>query len=851
MMVAFSLKKVLSGPGLVCLAVMLIPVTATQSATIRVPTDSPTIQGAVDQANLLGGDVVLIEDSGVYSEKIQISRSIRLMAAPGQTPTIRSNGDPQKPYMIRHSDAAIGSVIGSNEGGRITIDGDGDPSIIWHISNRHTSGEITFENLLLTGGHDGANSFIYPEIRVRTTVTFNNVIVDAQDVVEFPVRPDLLRGGTINFNEVVITGAKRMAILHSNATGVGNFNIHNSKIVAKQVAIAIEPGGGPITWALQNSYFGSTDSGSWAAMWVRAPDQRMTIVRSVFDMAGSGSSFFLFPAVGCDLYMDHCDILSNYIGFRMTSGTNRRIEVRNTNIVSTSVGYFGDTHPTDDLTFAHNNIPGGYGTFPTGMNDVIPGLIPNYPVPNFPHLNFAYTTPALLVGDDQGGPIGSRFEGNLPPEPTFTPTPTFTPGPTSTPTPTPDPASTSTPTPTPNASELDYINQFITYFTGIGQVPAQVPTLEEYATPAKYDQLHFGATQSFLTSIAANKNLNAGMAWGSAYHHQSLNDMFRATGDLKYLRASRAMTAATLANRDDKVGFTTFFGESAPAWGTPYYAGRHVIHLVHTGTIAFGVVEFLELAQSNPTMMAELGQETFDLWSMEIQETLDWHDRQWIDGPEPDEGFYLSKDEEVDAEGSPQATNRLSAIGMVLWGSWKATGNPEHRDKALKLGLYMKRRLGLYQGPSLGEGAIFWGTSLPYFPVPNPLPESELVYLGGGEDYSHASLSVLFPLELGRQGFVFTPEDMKALGRTITHGHGRLGNGILYGNVVGTPAFGPDQVQVVGNFLRVVDHSPEGFQATAEFMLRYQRQPRNVDLSQLIRFLPKEPLSVGSSWRLY
>lgn len=405
-----------------------------------------------------------------------------------------------------------------------------------------------------------------------------------------------------------------------------------------------------------------------------------------------------------------------------------------------------------------------------------------------------------------------------------------------------------TPTPTPNPQEQNYINSFINYWATLDQIPAEVPTLREYAVPETFDSRHLSATSVWVERINTNQNRFADMAWGSSYQTHSLNDMYRGTRDKKYLEANLQIARASLANRDDKKGYMTFFGEYAPGWGTDYYAGRHVIHAVHTGMIAYGIVELLELIQLEPDLMADLGAE-FDSMAAEITETIDWHDRQWVEGPLPDEGHYITKDNEPAYEGNPLATNRLSAMGLALWGSWKATGNTEHRDKARKLGRYMKRRMGLYIGQRYGEGAYFWQTFLPVSPVNNPRPESQVSSLNGGEDYSHAAISIAFPLTLGLEGEVFNEDDMQAFARSIIRGFGRLGNGIHLGNIVGTTIFGPDQVLLPGYFLRIAPHSQEAYDVVAEFLLRYQQNPRNVDIAQLIRFLPTQEAPLGSYWK--
>lgn len=399
--------------------------------------------------------------------------------------------------------------------------------------------------------------------------------------------------------------------------------------------------------------------------------------------------------------------------------------------------------------------------------------------------------------------------------------------------------------------EQNYREDFIAYWEGRNQIPESVPELEEYATHENYDRLHFGnVIDVYINRINTEQNINAGMGWGSSYQTHSLNDMYRATGDVKYLEANLRFARASLANRDDKLGYETFFGESAPAWGTAYYAGRHVIHPVHTGMIAVGIVDFLELVQHEVALLAELGNE-FDSMVAEITETIDWHNRQWENGPLADEGHYVYRDNEPGLDGQPLAANRLSAMGMALWGSWKASGNPNHRDQAIKLARYMKRRMGLYVEEGSDESTYFWSYNLPVDPIDNPRPWSEVASLNGGEDFSHAALTVCFPLTMGLEGQVFTSEDMEAFSRTVLKGFGRLGEGVLYGNVVGTPVFGPSQVQVVGNWFRIASHSEEAYNTIAEFLLRYQKNPRNVDIAQLIRFLPQQATAGFSGWESY
>ena len=190
-------------------------------------------------------------------------------------------------------------------------------------------------------------------------------------------------------------------------------------------------------------------------------------------------------------------------------------------------------------------------------------------------------------------------------------------------------------------------------------------------------------------------------------------------------------------------------------------------------------------------------------------------------------------------DGKLKPANRQSAMGRTLWALWKVDHNPAHRDKALALARYMKRRLSLYKPEGDAPGAYFWRYDLPAEPVQNPRPWAERLTINEGEDLSHASLTMSFFADMALDGKVFTKQDAHNLARTCTLGFGRLGNGILFGGVVGTGQSGPDNVNIQGYWLRLTPLAPEVYGPIAEFMLKYQKSPRSSDLAQLIRFRPK------------
>ena len=177
-------------------------------------------------------------------------------------------------------------------------------------------------------------------------------------------------------------------------------------------------------------------------------------------------------------------------------------------------------------------------------------------------------------------------------------------------------------------TEAEYLQKFAQAFAGQMGDANSTPTLDQYATAAHFDQLFMGDIDAQVNLINEKQNRRSEMAWGTAYLTHALNDMYIATGDSKYLRANLKLVRASLANTDKKKGFKTFFGEADPGWGTDEYAGRWVVHPVHTGMIGFGIAEFLRLAPKDEALMKELGPE-YKQMVAEITETVDWHNRQW------------------------------------------------------------------------------------------------------------------------------------------------------------------------------------------------------------------------------
>lgn len=385
------------------------------------------------------------------------------------------------------------------------------------------------------------------------------------------------------------------------------------------------------------------------------------------------------------------------------------------------------------------------------------------------------------------------------------------------------------------SSDLEeYRERFAAFWSERSQVPETPLDRDAFLDPSRYDELHERSVQSFVERINETQNLAAGMAWGSSYQMQSLNDMFAATGDAKYLSWNLELARATMAATDEKHERETYYGEIAPAWGTPHYHGKHTIHVVHTGMIAWGMGEFLHLAAPYAREIG-LGDEEMAQMHTDLTRALNFHDRQWVPGPLEGEGAWIMKNESERYDGRVAPWNMLSAMGMALWWSWENTGNEAHRERAMEVARYIRNRLPIYEKD--GTRAYFWNYWLDEEPVENPRPWSELDALRGGEDFSHAIISAAFPLFLAERDVVFGLDDMALFRNTVIHGFARFPGGVIPGNVAGYLGnHGPSDVLGSGYWLALAPRYPEVYDALLPFFRNYQVNPRNTDMAKLIRY---------------
>ncbi len=371
----------------------------------------------------------------------------------------------------------------------------------------------------------------------------------------------------------------------------------------------------------------------------------------------------------------------------------------------------------------------------------------------------------------------------------------------------------------PAKADAKYVQRFLAIFPMV--YPA--PSLGQYATVERFDQLFLGA--------ALDKNLKdptddeGVLAWWLTYYIRALDDMHRATGDVKYLNASLRIVRAAVANTDDKRGVALFTGHIVPAWGSDKYAerGRAVLS-VNTGLICAALLDFLLEARQDPAFDAALGDERTIILDTALQ-ALEVHEHKWRTGPERGAGYYVGMGEENSLENKSIPGNRQSAMGWAFWLAYNYTGGTAYRDRGLAVGRYIRDRLV----PS-PDGSYYWPYRLSHYPVTEVLPRNAIQ----GEDTAHAGLTMALPFALAADGQLFTKRDMDALAGMVTNGLARLGGGIFMGDVTGNPYSHPGRTRLVTNWLPLGRYNFQITREVVSFFLNYRPNPEPIELASLI-----------------
>jgi hypothetical protein len=209
-----------------------------------------------------------------------------------------------------------------------------------------------------------------------------------------------------------------------------------------------------------------------------------------------------------------------------------------------------------------------------------------------------------------------------------------------------------------------------------------------------------------------------------------------------------------------------------------------------------------------------------------VLQSIGCHDDGWRDGPGEREGHYIMLNEEQGSEGKPQPGNRLAAMGRAQYAAYRVTKDEKYLTRARALARYIQRRLQVTD-----DGAYIWSYWLPLEPVTPGDPITNKP-----EDSSHGSLTMAFPAMLAEDDVLFTAEHMKRFGKTITQGIGRLGDGVLMGDVGGTAAGNPNRLGIASTWLQLAPYAPEVREPIVAFYLKRVPKPRHIDIAYLLRF---------------
>lgn len=118
------------------------------------------------------------------------------------------------------------------------------------------------------------------------------------------------------------------------------------------------------------------------------------------------------------------------------------------------------------------------------------------------------------------------------------------------------------------------------------------------------------------------------LAWSESYLMQGYANMYRATGDEKYLRKLHSHIQSVLSNRDDKSGQTNYRDELACTWGTDRYTknGEWMNFLVCTGMITYPMLDFVLLTRN---FNIEEYFDAADEILREAEQSIKYHDNEW------------------------------------------------------------------------------------------------------------------------------------------------------------------------------------------------------------------------------
>ncbi len=273
-------------------------------------------------------------------------------------------------------------------------------------------------------------------------------------------------------------------------------------------------------------------------------------------------------------------------------------------------------------------------------------------------------------------------------------------------------------------------------------------------------------------------NLDGKLAWSESNILMAYLSMYRATGNVNYLRKLIQHADNVLNQRDEIKGRVDYRGISGPTWvATKYSKNREpYVWVVHTGMITYPMADFAQLVLHESKLWRELsddGTNFLDIaneYVVKIRRAISAHESQWDDS----EGTYRAQsDAPIDTytgrvisvsnqtirlPGEVFPFNMYAAMGRTLIMMYKATGDADYRYKVSRMAEHFRNHLQLmdlvmkHGGLSPDQSYVWKYSSC----------EDHL------EDIGHASIEVDFAFLSYKEGIVFQKTDMERFALTFT-----------------------------------------------------------------------------------
>ena len=239
------------------------------------------------------------------------------------------------------------------------------------------------------------------------------------------------------------------------------------------------------------------------------------------------------------------------------------------------------------------------------------------------------------------------------------------------------------------------------------------------------------------------------LAWSESYLMQSYAEMYRATGEIRYVQSLRDHILAILDNRDDKRGIDDYRGRVVPAWGTDRFtrAGDWKHFSSHTGMITYPMLEFVKRVRDYQ-ITDMLG--AAEVVLVDVEESVAYHDAEWVI-QESGLGLYTFSEEYYGIENYICPLSQQACIGRSLLLLWNLTREESYYAKVSAIAEAI--RSSFCEGP-YGE------------PICGVFPGG----IGDGNpvaDISHCTMTIHFMELCVQEGIVFSEADLEAMAQTI------------------------------------------------------------------------------------